>query len=398
MKTPLAWKNLRHNKLRTAIGVLGVGFSVVLIFMQLGFMGSIERTATQIYDSLEFDLLLRSPAYLHLTEARSFPATRLRQVGSVSGVAKIRPLWFGLSEWQAPEASSGGVADEIGGMMRGIIVMGIDPKDPPFRKQVLNEAASSLTDSRMVLIDTKTKVEYGPRDGRRFGPADVGVETALGPSRVRIAGLFELGAGMACNGSCMASESGYQRALPWHPPRDVTFGLVSIQPGAEVRSVKSAIAGFFERERAEDVEVLTRDQALDQERHRWLRETPFGQILTLGVWIAVLVGVAVVYQVLSNDIENMLSEYATLKAMGYSDGYLTGVVMQQALLLAVLGYIPSMLVALGLYELVEWRAGIPMTATPQILVSVFLLTVGICAASGVAALRKLYRAEPADLF
>ena len=77
MKTPLAWKNLIYNKVRTAVALAGVGFAVILIFMQMGFLGAVRKTATQIYDALDFDLMLRSPAYLHLTEPRSFPRERV---------------------------------------------------------------------------------------------------------------------------------------------------------------------------------------------------------------------------------------------------------------------------------------------------------------------------------
>ncbi len=130
MKTPLAWKNLVYNKVRTAIGVAGVGFAVILIFMQLGFLGGITKTATQIYDALDFDLMLRSPAYLHLTEARSFSRFRVHQTASLPEVTHARSFYLGLSEWQAPSFGDDAVdaeAAERAGQWRGIITMGTDP-------------------------------------------------------------------------------------------------------------------------------------------------------------------------------------------------------------------------------------------------------------------------------
>ena len=147
MKTPLAWKNLVHNKVRTAIGVAGVSFAVILIFMQLGFLGGIIHTATQIYDALEFDLMLRSPAYLHLTEARSFPRSRVFQAASLSEVDQARSFYLGLSEWQAPASipskelpnpSIPGEAKEEEGDWRAIITMGTDPQDPAFNREDIN--------------------------------------------------------------------------------------------------------------------------------------------------------------------------------------------------------------------------------------------------------------------
>jgi len=147
-----------------------------------------------------------------------------------------------------------------------------------------------------------------------------------------------------------------------------------------------------------DVEILTRAEVNAVEEYRWVVDTPLGQIFTLGVWVAVFVGVAIVYQVLSTDIANMMGEYATLKAIGYSNRFLTIVVLQQSVLLALVGYFPSLVISLFLYWLVEMQSGMPMSMTPQIMFTVLLLAIAICVLSGMAALRKLYQADPADLF
>ena len=85
MKTQLVLRHLMHHRARTAVAVAGVAFAVVLIFMQLGVLGSAEQSATLVYDALEFDVLIRSPRYLHLAVAGTFPRNRLYQAGSVPG-------------------------------------------------------------------------------------------------------------------------------------------------------------------------------------------------------------------------------------------------------------------------------------------------------------------------
>lgn len=417
MKTPLAWKNLVYNRVRTAVGVAGVGFAVILIFMQLGFRGGIILTATQIYDALDFDLMLRSPAYLHLTEARSFPRFRVYQAASLPEVSVARPFYLGLTEWQAPASSEliGGNAaeDERAGQWRGIIAMGTEPTDPVFSRPDIREQAALLTDPQFVIVDVRSTPDYGPANGEAFSDQDIGVETTLGPNRVRIVGLFKLGAGMACNGACMTNTEGYVRACPWQTLDDVSFGLIKLRDPAHAELVRDkllTIYGIPQRAPGQDssidparltnadVEILTRAEVNEREEYRWVHETPLGQIFTLGVWVALLVGVAIVYQVLSTDIANLMSEYATLKAMGYGTKYLTKVVLQQAVLLALVGYVPSLIVSVGLYRLVEAVSGMPMLMTPGIMAFVLVLAVVMCVLSGVAALRKLYQADPADLF
>lgn len=419
MKTPLAWKNLTHNRVRTAIGVAGVGFAVILIFMQMGFKGAIRKTATQIYDALDFDLMLRSPAYLHLTEPRSFPRSRIHQAASLPEVVHVRPFYLGLSEWQAPVlhgdelARASEAAQERAGQWRGIITMGTDPSDPAFVREDIREEARKLTDARFVIVDDKSKAEYGPLEGDRFSEADIGVKTSLGPNRVQIVGLFRLGTGMASNGACLTSPEGYVRACPWQTIDEINFGLLKLDDPSSAEAVKQqlqqmyGIPGGMQQDDSiysassltnTDVEILTRDEVNAVEEYRWVVDTPLGQIFTLGVWVAMFVGVAIVYQVLSTDIANMMGEYATLKAMGYSNRYLTFVVLQQSILLAIVGYIPSLAISRVLYWFVEEQSGMPMFMTTRIIVTVLLLAIAICVVSGMAALRKLYQADPADLF
>jgi len=418
MTTPLAWKNLAHNRVRTAIGVAGVGFAVILIFMQMGFHGAIRKTATQIFDALDFDLMLRSPAYLHLTEPRAFPRSRVYQAASLAEVTAARPFYLGLSEWQAPiqanfQPAAAAAQDNPAGQWRSIITMGTDPHDPGFVRTDICQLARQLSDPGFVLIDSKSKPEYGPVNKGEFSERDIGVETALGPNRVRIIGLFKLGTGMASNGACLTNPEGYVRACPWQTIDDVNFGLIKLRDPDSAEQVKSRLRMIYgipeptadDQQHLEaalftntDVEILTRAEVNAVEEYRWVVETPLGQIFNLGVWVALFVGVAIVYQVLSTDIANMMGEYATLKAMGYSNKYLTSIVLQQSVLLALVGYVPSAIVSFGLYRLVEKASGMPMAMSGNILVTVLLLAVGMCVLSGTAALRKLYQADPADLF
>jgi putative ABC transport system permease protein len=263
-----------------------------------------------------------------------------------------------------------------------------------------------LTDPRYVLIDSKSKPEFGPRNGKRFGPADIGVVTTLGKSPVRIVDFVTLGTGLACNGACIANFQGFAAACPWQPLDRISFGLLRLRPDADVEASKAKLQRLLGAPRATDspsatpadVEVLTRAEVNAREEFRWVVQTPLGRIFNFGVWVALFVGVAIVYQVLSTDIANMMSEYATLKAMGYSNRYLTAVVLQQAVLLAMVGYVPSIVVSWFLYWIIAAKSGMPMQMTWQIAASVIVLAVAMCVLSGVAALRKLFQADPADLF
>lgn len=99
---------------------------------------------------------------------------------------------------------------------------------------------------------------------------------------------------------------------------------------------------------------------IDLEKNYWKRSTAIGFIFTLGTTMAFIVGTVIVYQILYSDVSAHLAEYATLKAMGYADIYLVWVVFQEALILAILGYIPSFALVLGLYDLTRNTTLLPI--------------------------------------
>lgn len=384
MRTPLAWLNLAHYKMRTLAAVAGVAFSVVLIFMQMGFRGSVETTASLLYDALEFDVLLRSPEYLHVAAARTFPRDRLYQAGAVPGVLRVCPLHVGVNHWRNPHT----------GQRRRILVLGFRPEDPVFRVSEIQRKAASLSSPEFVLIDRQSRREFGPADDRCFGDADIDVTAEAGGRQVRIKGHYSLGGGLAANGGILLNERGFCRICPGRSFDDVSLGLVKLDEGAQ----PDVVAKLLRDALPNDVELLTRRETIDRETRRWIHETPAGEIFGLGVIVALMVGTAIVYQVLSSDVADHLAEYATLKAMGFSGLFVAGVVLRQAVALALLGFLPGLLLSEGLYRWTTWWAGIPIGMTLGRVVTVLLLTVAMCTISGLGAVRKLQSADPADLF
>jgi len=387
MKTPLAWHNLAYHKVRTAAAVAGVTFAVVLIFLQLGFRGTAEQTASLMYDALEFDILVRSTHTERLAQCRPFPRLRLSQAASLPGVREVSSVLYGYNRWQSPQ-----------GKTRLIIMLGIDPQESVFTAEELRRKASSLTASEFLVIDRASRSEFGPKNGREFGDEDVGTEVELGYRRVRIVGHFLLGTTFDADGMIVLNKEGFRRVSPTWPKDHVSLGLVRLQRGADPAAVAHRLKDFFAEHSIDDVDVFTRAEAIEYERWVWLWQMSIGVIFTMGVAVALVVGSVIVYQILSSDVTNHLPEYATLKAMGYSDGVLSRVVLQQAVILAFLGFLPGLVISLGLYAATAWQTRLPVEMTPLRIAGVLGLSLAMCIASGLVALRKLRQAAPADLF
>lgn len=391
-RTPLAVLNLLSQPVRTAVSVTGVTFALVLVFMQLGFLGAVGHTATIVLDRLEFDLLIRSPEYLHLYEAGLVDQSALQLLRGHEQIDQVAPFYIMLQRWQS-------LGDDQ--LYQGIAVMGMRLDQPVFDVAEIQQQLASLTRSDSVLIDRATRADFGPANGVRFGDQDIGRRTILGQQRVQIVGHFRVGTGLATNGAVLLSEAAFDRVTPVDVRDQASLGLVRLKPGIDpdraAEQVRAWLAARLQRD-VPPVEILSRNEAIQWERDRWIHQTPIGMIFQMGTWLALVVGAGIVYMVLSTDVTNRLPEYATLKAMGYGGSYLRRVVLAQAWWFALLGFAPASLLTLLLYAIVGWLSGIEVTMTAGRLGLVALLAVGMCTLSGLGALRQLNRAEPAALF
>ena len=392
MRTPLAWHNLTYNKARTVVAAAGVAFAVVLVFMQLGFLGSVETTVTRFFEALNFDLLLRSPKYLHLSDTRVFALPRLYQAAEVAGVESATPVEIGLAQWRSPTS----------GRARNILVIGVEPERTTFRTPEIRVKTHLLTDQQSVLIDRKSRKEFGPQNGQRFSDADIGIGAEISGREATIVGYFELGTGLTADGCLLVNAMAFRRFVPTHGPEEPSFGLVRLQDGADVDATAGRMREHLRRalpggEQGE-VDVLTRAEAVRCELDRWIRETLIGIIFQLGVAVSLLVGTVIVYQVLSSDVAAHVRQYATLKAMGYTDRFLSGVVLAQAVGLALLGFLPGLAISEMLYQLTSYLANIPIVMNGGRIVAVLAMTLAMLRAVRPGALSKVWRADPASLF
>jgi putative ABC transport system permease protein len=380
MKTPLAWLNLLHDKTRTIVAIAGVAFAVILVLMQLGFFFSVVATATQTLDQLKFDLVLLSPRYFFFSKPDRIPRTRLYEAAALPEIARVDPFYLGFNMWLKEDP------DPAKRLRRGLLVLAFNPDDDIFKLPEISSRRRDLIAPRTVLTDRRSRPEFG-----RMGP---GTETEVGDVRVKVIGQFTLGAGFGADGLLVTSDQTFYQLIPAFPANAVSMGLVELRPGANPDAVKAQLQKLL----PQDVQVMTRADLDWYEQVHWVVKTSVGVIFGLGVIVALLVGMAIVYQVLASDINNHLPEYATLKAMGYSPRYLTNVILQQALILAVAGFLPGLVTSWVLYQITSNVAHVTMYLGPGLAISVFILSVLMCSVSGLASLRKVNSADPADLY
>jgi putative ABC transport system permease protein len=375
MRVPLAWRNISHEKSRSAVGIAGMTFAIVLIFLQLGFYGAIIIGSTQVYDQLEGDLVIVSREYSFIHSPRSFPKARLQQALGARDVLTVRPLYIGATTWRNPAT----------GLKNSVILIAFDPRRPVFSTPSINAHLTELCHSDTVLVDSDTREKYGPRSA--------GDTIELAGRRVHIADQYRLGTSFVELAMIVLSDQNFVRVLHGSL-NDVAVGVIRLRTGAD-----PAVAARELRSRLPaDIEVWTREQFRAHEVRHVLLLTSTGMIFGSGVIVAVIVGMVILYQTISTQIVSKLSEYATLKAIGYTPLEIVRIVLGQALLLSVIAFLPGLGLGLLLYDGVQKSAFLPMVMPAGRIVGVLLLVVAMSIASGLLAYRKVHVANPADLF
>ncbi|WP_392530785.1 ABC transporter permease DevC [Nostoc sp. C117] len=389
-KIPLAWLQLAQQKVRLVVAVAGIGFIVLLMFVQLGFQDALYSSATAVHQNLKGDLYLVSSQYKSLTSNQSFSRTRLYQTLGFNGVESVSPMYLQFAKLKNPAT----------GEKYSIYVIGFDPGRPVMNIPEVEQNLDKLKIPDVVLFDRSSRPEFGPIAGN-FNGGDLGQTIEIFPFnsligyRVRIGGLFSLGPSFGVDGNLLVSDSTFLRINPNTRPADmIDIGLITLKPGSDVQTVLKNLQATLPN----DVQVFTRQGFIDFEKKYWAVRTPIGFILNLMLTMAAVVGVVIVYQILYSNIATQFVAYATLKAIGYANRYLLNVVFQQALILAILGYIPGFLTSVLLYDFAMEATKLPIVMTTNNAVIVLTSTVLMCITSGALAINKLRSADPGDIF
>jgi putative ABC transport system permease protein len=380
--TPLGWMQLRHRPLRLMVALLGIGFAVLLIMMQLGFRSALFESAVRFQQRFNYDIALFSPDSVFIVRPESFSIRRLYQTLADPDVDTVAPVYIFPAIWKNPWTNQ----------RRSLNLIGFNPDDDLLDAEGFDAGRALLKREDVVLFDARSRPEFGPvaktlRDGGE-------VVTEVNSREVQVVGLFEMGTSFGIDGSLMTSDDNWLRLFPDRSRNSIQLGLLKLKQGADPDVVRDRLRAYL----PEDVLVLTKADFVNREVAYWNRATPIGYVFAFGAIMGFVVGAIIVYQILFADVSEHLGEYATLRAMGYSNGFVSGIVLQQAAILGVLGFVPGLLAAHVLYGRAAAATFLPLSVTPERAGTVFAMTLAMCAISGLLAVRKVRRLDPAEVF
>ena len=381
-RVPLAWRNLVSNKTRLARSVAGIGFAVLLMLVQLGFERGFFDASLGIVRELDGDLFLMRATKYRFGSEDPFALRDLATAREVTGVASVMPLYASWQRvfWKEPAGDKSYLVQAFG----------FDPDRPAFSIPELREQSHLLKQPDTVIVD---------RRSRRFLGMDGGAsKTEIDGRPVRIVGSYALGPDFMANGTVMTSERTYAALLAGNPDLlphfPVEFGIVKLQPGADIASVQRGLQAALPGA----LRVMTKPQLVAFERAFQADLSSAGPIFWMGTIVGFIVGMLISYQIIYTDLSDQLPQYATLKGMGYDSLYLVRVVFGQAALAAIAAYIPAWLLCLLVYWVIGEVALMPLQMTLQVTAISFALTLGMCLVSAALAIRRVIAVDPAEVF
>jgi len=381
-RTPLGWLQLKHDKFRLLTALSGIAFADILIFMQLGFMNALYTTNTQYPRKIQGDIVLISIQATNFNQLYTFPRRRLYQAMDIPGVTSAEAVYVGSLNWRNPQNRQ----------QTSMMVIGFEPEKPAFDLPEVNSQLDKVKIPDTVLFDQASRGEYD----QVISQIEQGqtVTTESGRTTITIAGLFQVGASFQDDGALITSQENFMRLFPRKTPAMVSLGIINLEAEGDREAIRFALNTYL----PQDVRAYTYQEYVDKELSYIKSRTPIGFVFSLGTMMGFIVGIVIVYQVLSTDVNDHLAEYATFKAMGYKNSYLLGVVFEEALILSILGFIPGVAIAAGLYQLTAAATALPIVLPVSRAVTVLIMTIVMCGISGAIATFKLQSADPADIF
>ncbi|MBF0587711.1 MAG: FtsX-like permease family protein [Magnetococcales bacterium] len=370
----IGFQILLHDKKRLLRSIGGIAFAVTIMFMQLGFFNGINDSQAHIATLFNADLVVMHKNRTHLTKWNRLLRIYLEKLRIQPGVAAAIPLY----------KDGAGVKNPQTDQIRRIIVYAFPPDAEPFHLDPESQAVfKQLHTRKTVLFDRASRPIYG-----QF---EVGDPITIGSRTFTVGGFVNIGPNIINDGAILTSESSW---LFNAKTADPLMGMIRFHETADPAQVVATIKAAL----PDDLIIMTPAQAAQREIDFIVETAPVGVIFGIGLIVSLFIGVVICYQILYNEVIDHIPQYATLMAMGFKNSAMIRIILEQSLLLSILGFLPGLMASLLIYQHLASATQLLMHLTTLRVAFLFILTVVMCLLAGMLAIREVLKLDPADLF
>ncbi len=370
---PLAQRNLFHDKVRLTVTLTGIVFAVVLIVVELGLFVGFTTTTSNVIDNSAADLWVASKNVPYIEQGVPFSERKLYQVRAVPGVADAQKLITRWTQWKQPN-----------GHQESVQIVGFNPDSGLGRPW--NLVAGRVEDLKApdaVIVDEL----YKPK----LGVTHLGEVFEINGHRARVVGFTR---GIRAFTTSPYVFTTFKRAQDYTGlGEDQTiYILVKAAPGADLAQVRREILSGVR-----DVEVFTNSQFSRMTQIYWMFTTGAGVAVLLAALLGLVVGFVVVAQTIYATTMDHIREFGTLKAMGAPNSYVYKVIIKQAAISAVIGYVFGMMISVFVVRASQHGGAAILLPLPMA-AGMFFLTLFMCVGAALVSINKVTRIDPAMVF
>jgi putative ABC transport system permease protein len=369
----LARRNLFHDRVRLAVTLTGIVFSVVLSSIQLGLFVGFETSTSDVIDRSRADLWISSRGATHLEGVASFTERDYFRALATPGVARVQKQVVQFGRWKRPD-----------GAEESVLILGFDPGGTIGRPwNVVAGRVEDLEQADTVFVDELYL--------KKLGVSRIGQQVEIGGYRARIVGFTR---GIRTFTTAPPVFCSFKNAQNYFHLQEnqVSFLLIKTAPGADLMTVRHALNG-----RLVESEARPTGEWSHTQRGYWMFGTGAGITVLIAAGLGLLVGVVVVAQTIYAATVDHIREYGTLKAMGATNRYLYAVILRQALTSGLMGFSAGIAIALSVAS-ASLKGTTAIIVPAPLGVSLFAATMAMCAAASIVSINKVTRLDPAMVF
>ncbi len=374
MKIRIGITILLHDKKRLFLSTAGIAFAVMIMFMQIGFFNGINDSQSAIARMINADLVLISTNRTTLNKWNRFDPVSLHKVIAFPEVREGIPIYKDGTGLKNPET----------GQIKRVIVYAYPATSSAFNlPDMSRRVEDTLKINGNVLFDRRSREIYGD-----FSPGDT---ISINNNEFNVSGVVTVGPNLINDGTILMNDGTW---IGQGGNRRPIMSLIRLKEGQDkakaIASIKSKLP--------EELLAYTPENLAKREVVYMVTNTPVGAIFGIGLVVSLVIGTIICYQVLFNEVTDHIPQYATLKAMGFGPRSLIVIILEQAIALGIIGFIPGYLVAIGMYDFIDEYTRLLMLLTPERIGVIFILTLIMCIFAGMLAVRKVLKVDPAELY
>ncbi|WP_077920931.1 ABC transporter permease [Spirosoma sp. 209] len=366
-----AYRFLKYDKAKSIGTVVGITLSVFLVGQQSGVFLFLTNSIINVVNSNKQYIWLVDESTTDANKTVPLDVRIGRQVTSIAGVRRVHEVVI-----------SAGSVKRLNGKTAGLSLIGVQA---PTYVGLWNlepgvSPARLLTDGAL-FMDVFSE---------NLGDVKTGETFEFNGKRVYKAGQTRGTQGLGIDYAFTTIERA--RSLTGFSPNKVSFFLVEAQPGADPAAVVKRINGSIAGVRA-----WTGDAFADSTFTQAVVSGGFAATFGFLIIFAIIAGFVIIGLTLYSAANERIQDYGTLKAIGAANGYITRLILLQAMLMAIIGYAIGRIFVEG-FRLLLMSIGSNFSFSAWLEVGFISITLFIALGGSLFAIRRITSLEPASVF